>query len=82
MPVLLVSGREPAVLAGDVHALAGALADQVGLELGDDREDLTARYQRRTAGLRAKACLKWLERGEVYVRRKVKTKVPCSSDVR
>lgn len=29
-----------AVLAGDGHALAGALADQVGLELGDDREDL------------------------------------------
>jgi len=29
-----------------------------------------------------KACLKRLERGEVYVRRKVKTKVPCSSDVR
>ena len=28
------------VLAGDVHALAGALADQVGLELGDDGEDL------------------------------------------
>jgi len=29
-----------------------------------------------------KACLKRLERGEVYVRRKVMTKVPCSSDVR
>ena len=28
------------MLAGDVHALAGALADQVGLELGDDGEDL------------------------------------------
>jgi len=29
-----------------------------------------------------KACMKRPERGEVYVRRKVKTKVPCSSDVR
>src|SRR6266581_5242565 len=29
-----------AVLAGYGHALAGALADQVGLELGDDGEDL------------------------------------------
>ena len=29
-----------AVLAGDLRALAGALADQVGLELGDDGEDL------------------------------------------
>src|SRR5690349_22116092 len=29
-----------AVLAGDGQALAGALADQAGLELGDDGEDL------------------------------------------
>ena len=31
---------QPAAGAGDGHALAGALADQGGLELGDDGEDL------------------------------------------
>jgi hypothetical protein len=35
---------ELAVLAGDGHALAGARADQVGLELGDHGEDLQALY--------------------------------------
>jgi hypothetical protein len=43
----VMGGLEPgllaaqlAVLAGDLHALAGALANQAGLELGDDGEDL------------------------------------------
>ena len=36
----------------------------------------------RVAPCCTEACMKRLERGEVYVRRKVKTKVPCSSDVR
>src|SRR5437773_11702029 len=43
----VLGGLEPgllaaqlAVLAGDGHALAGALADQAGLEPGDDVEDL------------------------------------------
>jgi hypothetical protein len=43
----VLGGLEPGLLAtelvvlpGDVHALTGPLADQVGLELGDDSEDL------------------------------------------
>jgi hypothetical protein len=40
-----------------------------------------AQVDARAARYRARR-RKRLERGEVYVRRKVRTKVPCSSDVR
>jgi len=59
-------------------ALAGFGLDSL-IEIGSSTVVL---WELSGSGRSGRACLKGLERGEVYVRRKVMTKVPCSSDVR
>ena len=68
-----------------VHS-PGRLPGRAGLwvpmnELAAVQAHEQAQVDARAARYRARR-RKRLERGEVYVRRKVKTKVPCSSDVR